>query len=43
VQRASPIAILQVEDNAQVANLVADMFAEKDWRIELCPKEKLHS
>src|SRR5437588_1143053 len=38
VRRTSPIAILHVEDNAQVANLVADMFAEKDWRIELCPE-----
>src|SRR5438876_3843124 len=38
VRRTSPISILHVEDNAQVANLVADMFAEKDWRIEVCPK-----
>src|SRR5438132_9073789 len=36
VQRTSPISILHVEDNAQVANLVADMFAKKDWRVELC-------
>jgi len=36
VRRTSQISILHVEDNAQVANLVADMFAEKDWRIELC-------
>ncbi len=38
VRRTSPITILHVEDNAHVANLVADMFAEKDWRIELCPE-----
>ena len=37
-RRTSPISILHVEDNAQVANLVADMFVEKDWRIELCPE-----
>src|SRR6266508_291186 len=38
VRRTSTIAILLVEDNAQVAKLVADMFAEKDWRVELCPE-----
>ncbi len=32
----SPIAILHVEDNAQVANLVADMFAGEKWRMESC-------
>jgi len=36
VRRTSPISILHVEDNAQVANLVADMFAGKKWRVELC-------
>ena len=35
---ASSIAILHVEDNAQVANLVAEMLAAKDWSIELCPE-----
>ena len=38
VRRTSQIAILHVEDDAHVANLIADMFAEKDWRIELCPE-----
>src|SRR5207244_11513175 len=28
--------ILYVEENAQVANLVADMVAQKGWRMELC-------
>src|SRR6266446_2553461 len=32
----SPIAILHVEDNAQVANLVADMFVGEKWRMESC-------
>src|SRR5947208_4094858 len=36
LQRTSPISILHVEDNAQVANLVADMFAGEKWRVELC-------
>ena len=36
IKRTSPIAILHVEDNAQVAKLVADMFAGKNWRIESC-------
>src|SRR6266581_2044795 len=36
VRRAAPIAILHVEDNTLVANLVADMFAGKKWRVELC-------
>jgi len=36
VRRTSPISILHVEDNAQVANLVADMFAGEKWRVELC-------
>ena len=36
MRRTSPISILHVEDNAQVANLVADMFAGKKWRVELC-------
>src|SRR5437870_5625469 len=35
-KRTSPIAILHVEDNAQVANLVADMFAGEKWRMESC-------
>src|SRR5438552_473914 len=35
-RRTSQISILHVEDNAQVANLVADMFAGKKWRVELC-------
>ena len=38
VRRTSRITILHVEDNEPVANLVADMFAEKGWRIELCPE-----
>src|SRR5438105_989141 len=33
-KRTSPIAILHVEDNAQVEKLVADMFAGKNWRID---------
>src|SRR5437660_3477235 len=37
-RRTSRITILHVEDNTQVVNLVADMFAEKDWRIDLCPE-----
>jgi CheY-like chemotaxis protein len=35
-QRASAISILHVEDNVLLANLIADMFVEEEWRIELC-------
>jgi DNA-binding NtrC family response regulator len=32
----SQVSILLVEDNKLVASLVNDMFASKDWRVELC-------
>jgi len=32
----SQICILHVEDNEQIAKLVKDMFASKEWRVELC-------
>lgn len=33
---SSQISILHVEDNQQVAKLIADMFAEEQWIAELC-------
>ena len=36
LRRTPQISILHVEDDAQVANLVADMFAGENWRIESC-------
>ena len=35
-ERTSRITILQVENDEQVANQIADMFAGKNWRIESC-------
>lgn len=32
----SQISILHVEDNHQIAKLVDEMFAAKEWRVELC-------
>ena len=35
-QAASQISILHVEDNQQIAKLVAEMFAGEEWVVELC-------
>ncbi len=36
VRHTSQISILYVEDDPQVANLVAEMLAGENWRVELC-------
>jgi CheY-like chemotaxis protein/tetratricopeptide (TPR) repeat protein len=36
VRRTSQISMLHVADKAQAANLVAEMFAGENWRLELC-------
>jgi CheY-like chemotaxis protein len=33
---ASPISVLHVEDNQQIAKLVNDIVASEEWRVELC-------
>jgi CheY-like chemotaxis protein len=33
---SAQISILHAEDSARVANLVSEMFADEEWRIELC-------
>ncbi|MDX6404619.1 MAG: two-component system, OmpR family, response regulator TrcR [Blastocatellia bacterium] len=33
---ASPISILHVEDNPQIAKLINDIVASEEWRVELC-------
>jgi CheY-like chemotaxis protein len=35
-RRTPAISILHVEDNVLLANLIADMFAEEKWHVELC-------